>query len=144
MRMSFLSLVMFSSMILLKIWSTLMTWDSSPSMPVIQRVFFFIVSHRFPICSFPVFACLFVSSSHFLLIWSRFSTLPLNPEILSSASLLLCVNLSSGFLVGLLTFSIPASFQLEFSSVIRSPYRIPFSSPRLSLSLPSGLCLCFL
>jgi hypothetical protein len=49
---SFLSLEMFSSMILLKIWSMALTWDSCAlSMTSIQRYSFFMVSHIF----FPMF-----------------------------------------------------------------------------------------
>lgn len=94
MGMFFLSLVKCFSMILLKMWSMLVIWDSSPSsMSIIQKFFFFLkimphISCMFFFVLLKFFSCSFLS-------YSRSSTL--SSSILLSAWFILLVRLRPEF-----------------------------------------------
>lgn len=88
----------FFSMIMLKIWSMSLTWDSSPSsMPIYNsKIRFLSWSPTFPVCSFPEFFLLCFSLFWWiflccLFIWPESSFLPLRPDTLFSAWLVLLV-----------------------------------------------------
>jgi len=68
--MSFLSLGKFSSMILLKMWSMSLIWDSSPSfLPINLRFGLFTVPHSS--CMF--LSCVFLNLQYSFFMWPRFS-----------------------------------------------------------------------
>lgn len=140
---SFLSLGMFPCMILVKIWSTPLTWDYSLlSMSIIQRF-------GFSWCPIPVFSFSFVFG--WLVLWSTHIPCLFGLNLLLYFQVLIfCLLLDSldtyGFSldfflvkIKLLGVSIPSSFQLESLSMILFPYWIPFSSPGLLLPCPSAL-----
>lgn len=65
------------------------------------------------------------------------------PDIVTSTWFILQVKLWLSFFIGLLGFSISASFQLEFTSMFFI-WWIQFTDPRLHLSFHSALCFLYL
>lgn len=120
-------------MILLKIWSIPLTWDSSfSSMPIIERLGIFLCFPTLPVSSFSVFY--FTLHRFCTYFWILVFCLLLESFFLAGFPL--------SFLVELLGFPNLSSFQLESSSVFY--FLTDLCCPSLALSCHFHHILCFM